>query len=161
MNLYRRFAVRFMEVKVSTERFQTAWNIVQRRIWNLPNLAHCSIVKWLSVNATVLAQLYSRCYNYNNSLLTSDNVKLRFIARNSFNSQRGIIGKNQIFCERKLMESKTKGKVLAANFDGLPNLQDWNISRMVHELNFVLDGFYQNGLSYEEILLMLCDISTN
>ncbi len=132
------------------DRLQTASNIVQRRIWNIPNTAHCSVVKWLSVNNTVLAQLYARSCNFNNSLLLSNNIKLCFIARHSFNSANGIIGKNQQFCLSKLMVSHSNGKVLPAQFDGLPSEEDWRASQVIHELNFGLDGFLEIDLLREE-----------
>ncbi len=140
-------------------RLQTSWNIIQRRIWRLPNIAHCSIVKWLSVNSTVNSQLYSRCMNFNRSLLHSENPKLRFIGRISFDSAQSLISRNNNFCDSKLTVLRPKGRVLSANFDGLPSEDDWRVSRTIHELNFAMDGFFTTGLSHDETTQLLRFIS--
>ena len=65
----------------NTDKIRTAWNVIQRRIWRLPNLAHSNLLPLLAGNDNLQTQVFKRFQKFRMKLIGSENPVVKSSCR--------------------------------------------------------------------------------
>ena len=86
--------------------FYTAWRIAVRRVWRLPNTAHCNLLPGICGGRDIESQLLSRGLNFVRTSLRSGNVLLGACARLAASGSGSTVSSSIAYMCKKLMISK-------------------------------------------------------
>ena len=143
-----------------------AWMKGLRRVWNLPNDTHSSILPPLCDSLPVLDELYRRTASFINNCVCSDSNTVNFVARHGvfFGAMYSPIGRNAFMCcERYHVMSNEIDRVKSSLIDNYvaSNLTCDTLTtvNLLLELLFIRQGSFYTELSADEVdelIVFLC-----
>ena len=137
-----------MEITERTcDKIRTAWNVAQRKVWRLPNVAHSKLLPLLAMNDNMLTQVMKRSQKFiTKTLLGSDNPVVKSLYELSLGNTHSVIGTNTAFLDS--MDS-----TIPADDDSV------RVAAQIIELNSCLDGVSDCGLDRNQVQDILNYIS--
>ena len=131
----------------TTDKIRTAWNVVQRKVWRLPNLAHSNLLPLLAGNDNMQTQVFKRFRKFRSKLMGSNNPVVKSLYEMSQGSTHSVLGWNIAFLDHM-------NPPVPANDVTL------RVCAQIRELNACLDGQSDCGLNGTQIKDILNYIST-
>jgi hypothetical protein len=138
-----------------------------RRVWGLPNNAHCDLLMCLSRCNRLVDDLITRQFRFINSCLKSDCSILNFVAKQGIFTQRmySSIGRNAIFCcDRLNMNLEHVDFRFKFKYFSFFNVETIRDAAFLNELVLLRDGHLSltsPGLTREDILLLIVNLCTS
>ena len=131
----------------TTDKLRTAWNVVQRKVWRLPNMAHSKYLPHLAGNDDLKRQMVNRFRKFNMQLERSNNPVVKSLYELSRENTLSVFHMNMAFLDQ--MEDVQ-----------LPDDNTLRIVSQIRELNECMDNQSDCGLTTSQIKDILYYIST-
>ena len=155
------FGCQTWEIKSScATKMNTTWNKAVRRVLDIPYRTHRALLPYLSNNDTFYKQHCARFIKFYNSMVTSKNASVKFIAEYVQTSVVSATGRNRVFCQLLYGNIVINRRMLLHNVEHIESeeldRQAVHIMQLmgVREGTVVLPGF--TGDDVDQLLEVLC-----